>query len=162
MKKLTVCLALAALLAGCGEKTHADESFTDTSWIGSGLSELVFREDGSFSWYQYEGKTDGDRYEGTYEAYRGSDAVDYITSLEEYRITEKQLAAMFTGEEGHTESNFIAYTLKDDHVFVEGKDEQDRCDTLTYYGYLTETDSLLNAVNMRTGSLCTFEKKTGN
>ncbi|MCR4951165.1 MAG: hypothetical protein K6A40_07575 [Solobacterium sp.] len=161
MKKLFLICAALLLTAGCAEekKMHVDASFADTSWVGLGLSELVLRADGTFSWYQNEGKPEGDRYEGVYEAYRAEDAVKYVTGIETYKITEAQLEAMFDGEDEHTKENFIVYMLKDEHVWYEGKEAPEMCDELIYYGYLTENDTLLNSVNMRTGSLCTFEKK---
>ncbi len=158
MKKIYACLLAGLLLTGCSAANPVDASFADTTWVGLGLSEIVFRADGTFSWYEHQGEHDGDRYEGTFEAYRAENAADYVTKIEEYKITAAQLEAMFTGEDGHTKENFIVYTLKDEHVYVGGKEDPSRCDVLTYYGYMTENDTLLNAVNMRTGSLCTFEK----
>ena len=162
MKKWILLCAALILTAGCAKsEIKVDASFADTDWVGYGLSELVMRADGTFSWYQKEGETEGDRYEGVFEAYRAADAVKYVTGIETYKITEAQLEAMFDGEEGHTKENFIVYMLKDKKVIFEGKEAPDMCDELIYYGYLTENDTLLNAVNMRTGSLCTFEKKNG-
>lgn len=60
-------------------------------FICSDNSEIQMQEDGSFMYYRTKDDYDGDYYKGTYEVYRGQEAVDKIISMKEYGLTEDEI-----------------------------------------------------------------------
>ena len=80
---------------------------SDNTFVAEDNSELCFRSDNSFIYYQSADDHDGAYYDGTYEVYYGQPAIDKVCSMTEYGITEEELEQTIA-------ANMNGYTLKGD------------------------------------------------
>lgn len=164
MKKFWIFLITILCLVGCGNKQEEPKEkpneMANTIWIATDGSEMVFEEK-DFNWYKDEGIHDDNYYTGTYEYYRGQEAVEFITAeLSEYGVTEKELEEMFANNiEEETKENFVVFNMVYTSITVDGETTEPPTSLVPWFGFILEDDTYLDVVNMNTASYYGFTKK---
>ncbi len=175
MKKIVAYLLLAALsfcLAGCsdGEKAAADP-LAGTSWIADNDgSQWVFREDGSFSWYQDKEVTDDYYYAGDYTVRLGAAAVDYLVDdlsqtdeLSEYGHTREWVDLLISQQaqfdSDYSLDNFICFSCDNKSYMLAGQEQLTGEWLTAYFGFIVGDADRLEIINMRTGSYYGFGRE---
>lgn len=164
MKKFWIFLVAILCLVGCGNKKEEEQpkvnEMANTVWIASDGSEMVFGET-EMNWYKDEGIHDDNYYTGTYEYYRGQDAVKFITTeLSEYGITESELEEMFAnGVEEETKENFVVFNLVYSGIVIGGETTIPERPLVPWFGFILENGTYLEVINMNTTSYYEFTKK---
>ena len=164
MKKILALIILCLVLVGCGAKEEPKEpqknnDMNNTVWIATDNSEMIFDET-SFNWYRDEGVYSDNYYGGTFEYYRGTDAVKFITTeLSQYGVTESELQKLFERNEKYSEENFVVFNLVYNKVVMSGENITPERPLVPWYGFILEDGTVLDVVNMNTGTYYTFTKK---
>lgn len=165
MKKLSILLITILCLLGCnGVKDNESEpkkvnEMANTTWIASDGSEMIFGEK-EMNWYKDEGVHDDNYYTGTYEYYRGKDAVKFITTeLSEYGVTEEELDRLFEKNSEQTEENFVVFNLVYSGIVIGGETTVPPRPLVPWYGFILNDGTYLDVVNMNTATYYAFTKK---
>lgn len=173
-KKFAYLMLLAALisLAGCAESSQtAANPLAGTSWIADNDgSQWVFRDDGSFSWYQDKAVTDDYYYAGDYTVRRGAEAVDYLVEdlaqneqLKEYAHTREWVEFFIEQSAGINEDynldNFLCYSCDNKSYMLAGQEQLSGEWLTAYFGFLTGDADRLEIMNLRTGSYYGFTRE---
>ena len=163
MKKTRILLALALMLTLCltACTKPSTPSITGTEWNASGdNSYFVLGEDGAFLWAQDEEVLDDNYFGGTYEFYRGEEALTYVTTeLAEYAVTEDEIRDIIARNEGYVMDNFVCVALLHETFILYGEEQIGDPVMVPLYGMILEDDTVLYVVNMNTGGVYTFLKQ---
>lgn len=92
------------------------DSISGNTFIAEDDSEICFKADKSFIYYQSADDHNGAYYDGTYEVYYGQSAIDKVCSMTEYGITEDELEQTIA-------ANMNGYTLKGDLSYLDNLDD---------------------------------------
>ena len=162
-RKTTAFLALLALLfllTACGGGNGSSKPFVaGTTWTGSDQSYLIFGEDDSFAWYKDKDVTDDNYYKGTYEFYRGEEAMTYLTEdLSEYGVTKEEMEGVIDRADEYELEDLVCWTFHYTEIKIDGQDYSDKMDETSYYGFVLYDDSYLDIANMSTATYYSFTK----
>lgn len=143
----------------------SDEAARLTSYNWQGTKDgslLVFEQDGTFRYYQTAEDLTDNYFEGTYEFYVGSDAVDYITTdLSDYSVTKNELEGIFEGSDEYDESNFVCFTLNNEACYMGDENTVEKPYQTSYFGFCLEEDGdlYLDIANMNSANYHLFIAK---
>jgi len=156
---------VAFILVGCGTKKEEpvipkkSNEINNTIWIGSDGSEIIFEEE-ELKWYRDEGIHDDNYYIGTFEYYRGSAAIEFITTeLSQYGITKSELENLFNRNEEYNEENFVVFNLVYSGIVMDGETTVPSRKLVPWYGFILKDGTYLDVANMNTGTYYSFTKK---
>lgn len=162
MRKVVVFLLALIILTGCSLKNMQEtvqNEIRNTTWIASDGSEVVFGEK-EIHWYQEENIHDDNFYAGTYEYYRGSEAINFITTeLSSYGITEEKLEKVFASNDQYSEDNFVVFNIVYSSLTIDGKISEPAVSLVPWFGFILEDGTYLDVANMNTGTYYAFTKK---
>ena len=101
--------------------------------VGDG-SILMLKNDDSYIWYDNSNMDDKNYSSGSYDVYRGYDAVQYIAkNLSEYGMNYDSQMKFFDGDDDI--DNYYLLILNCDKMIVDGKDSDKKEDKYIYYGF---------------------------
>lgn len=163
---IPVLICLCLCLFGCTSEVSTREGsesdiLAGTSWIAAGDgSQLVFNTDKSYAWYRSKDETDDNYFAGTYEAYIGQAAMDYLTGeLSEYGITPEEMQPYFDRNEEYGIDNFICFTVNNESFLINGEEQLSGNKENSYFGFLLLDGTYLDIANMTTGTYYGFSKE---
>lgn len=153
-----VCIAAVAVIM---LKPQSSNLLAGTSWIAADDgSQWVFREDGTFHWYQAKGETDDNYFAGTYEFHIGQDALDYLTTeLSRYAVTEREMRDVISRVPEYTVDNFVCFSCVDQSFMLDGQEQLSEEAVSSYFGFLLLNGTYLDIANMTTGTYYGFIKE---
>jgi hypothetical protein len=127
-------------------------------WIANDGSYLCLNGDGTFMYYQSVDNKQN-YYSGTYDAYCGMAAVNYIAEdLSEYGLTKEEQTDFFGKSDGHNEDNYYCLILYNDELIIDGQNNLAEQKVTPYYGFYDEENTYLDMVNMDTANYAGFTK----
>jgi hypothetical protein len=127
------------------------------SFVAKDGSYIVFNKDKTFYWYESKDNLDDNYYYGTYEVYRGENAIDYISSkLTLYGVTESEQRNVIKNQ-GNKDPidhyyNWNLYNKK----LVTNKNEQEIDRDTHFYGMVSDDYDVFYLVNMNASTYATF------
>ena len=163
MKKIFLLFLLTLLLVGCSfskKETPINDEISNTTWVSNGdCSEMIFGET-KFNWYQEEGVHNDNYYSGTFEYYRGSKAVEFITTeLSQYGVTREELNELFARNKEYSEDNFVVFNLVYDKLVMNSEETSLEKSLIPWYGFILKDGTYLDVANMNNGSYYAFVKQ---
>lgn len=128
------------------------------TWFAKDGSELQF-SDLRFNWYQKAGDYDGNIQYGDYEFYSGKLAVEFVAvDLKSFGVTQYELEKLFSTSDIYKEDNFVAFNINLEGYNIDGKNTTIN-QPVYWYGFFLNNNTILQVVNMKTGSYYTFTKR---
>lgn len=135
-----------------------EDPFAGKSFVLGDNSVIYFEVDGTFIWYQDDANHEDYYYKGTYDSYQAEFAESYIvTYLEEYGVTEEELAEYYQRNEDSelfAEENFTCLVLHNESAIIEGEEQFTEPYDTNYMGFYM--DGYYDAANMASGEYATF------
>ena len=167
MKKRTVGIILICMVllvfSGCrgkGKEKVVDE-ISGYSWKAAVGSLLCLESDGTFKWYRNENNRDDSYYLGTYNVYKGTEAVKYISEeLKQYNITSEMQLNMFLQDESRSITNYYCMVLNNDECIVDGKNTLKEKTITPFLGFYYAENEYLDFYNLNTQNYSQFKKYT--
>lgn len=142
------------------ESVDSGSLISNTTWIASGGSEVVFSEK-RIDWYQDPEEHSDNYYSGVYKFYIGKEAVDYITKdLSEYGVTKNELSSVFDRNIDYSEDNFVVLDIRYDKFILDGKEQEIPRPLVPWFGFILDDNTYLDVANMNTGTYYKFTKKS--
>ena len=142
------------------KSVDGESLISDTTWIASGGSEVVFSKK-RINWYQNPEEHSDNYYSGVYKFYIGKEAVDYITKdLSEYGITKNELGSVFDSNIDYSEDNFVVFDIRYDKFILDGEEQEIARPLVPWYGFILEDNTYLDVANMNTGTYYKFTKSS--
>jgi hypothetical protein len=138
-----------------------DFSLDDTAWKTDDNSYMVYENNEDFKYYESE-DNDGSYFEGTYDIYKGEEAVDYVTEdLDSFGVTADELQRIFDPNGDYDVKNFVCLVFHNEACYVDHEIYPGKPSDRPYYGWLIEKDSnlYLDIVDMKSGSSTLFVQK---
>jgi len=137
-------------------ETEISFDISGYSWVGNDKSVIYLNKNKKYSWYQDDKNQTDNFYNGTYEYYTGTDAINYIsTYLREYGVTEEEQKNLI--ERGEYQlKNYYLLILTCDKVVINGVEERPQNSIVYYYGFYNEKYKRLELVNMDTANKGVF------
>lgn len=140
------------------ESVDSESLISNTTWIASDGSEVVFSEK-RINWYRYPEEHSDNYYSGVYKFYIGKEAVDYITeNLSEYGITKNELSSVFDSNIDYSEDNFVVFDIRYDKFIQYGEEQEITRPLVPWYGFILDDNTYLDVANMNTGTYYKFTK----
>lgn len=140
------------------EQYKQDDLITQYNWEGmEGGSLIVCETDGTFKYYEYATDLTNNYFDGTYEFYRGEDALRYLDQeLPEYNVTREEMIDFMLlnlGTQYYT-GNLVCLVLNNEHCMMDGEDVLDGPHRTPYYGFAIKEDGqlYLDIANMNSGN----------
>ena len=84
------------MLKGMAFHVGERDYVTGSSFLAGDGSRMELSPDGGFLWYQSAEDLEGPRYQGTYEVFYGQAAIDQVSSMADYGLSEAELEAVLT------------------------------------------------------------------
>lgn len=121
------------------------------TFIGGDGSELCLAKDGSFMYYQSEDDHDSYYYKGNYEVFYGQDAIDKVTSMTEYGVTEDELERTITANmQGYEVGGSSAYDFLLEEEAEVSKEKSYQVCKDTFYAVILHNETLVEDAGQET------------
>lgn len=75
-----------------------DDMITGKTFVNEAESMICLNEDDSFVYYQHKDNLEDSYVSGTYEVYRGQEAVDKVATMTEYGLTKEELTEILSND----------------------------------------------------------------
>jgi hypothetical protein len=140
------------------EKNEYDyEHVISHSFVAKDGSYIVFKKDKTFYWYKDKDNLEDNYYYGTYEIYRGENAVEHISSdLALYGVTEAEQRDIIK-KQGNKDpiDHYYSWNLYN-RKLVTNKETQEIDRDSHFYGMVSDNYKVFYLVNMNASTYATF------
>ena len=154
MKKSFFLLIICFLLIGCSNNKL---SIKHTSWLLNNDTEMVLEKQ-ECRWY-LGNNYDDNYYFGNYEFYVEDDAIEFITSLDEYNITDKDIKKLFSTNDQYSKENFIVINYNINGKILNNELIESDRDSVLFYGFSLKDNTFLTLFDARYNIYYDFLKK---
>lgn len=138
------------------KKDYNYEKIIGNSYIANDNSYLILNKDNTFIWYK-DKENKEEYYKGTYNLYRGENAIKYISSqLSIYDISEEEQRIIINNNEMNDAiDHYYLLIIKNEKLIINEKEESLSKET-KYYGFATEDYKELDFYNLDSNNYAIF------
>jgi hypothetical protein len=157
---LTACVKPTPESSVIESETSIAEPFTiaGTEWnLTEDNSYIIFNNDETYIWALHEEILDDNRFCGTYEFYRGEEA---LAEIRTYGANfENEVNEFIAQNEEYSVDDFVFITLRHETIIIDGEELLERSVIAPFCGMLLENDTVLYLLSVLEDMYYTFEKQ---